>query len=75
MRTFRLIVLLVLLSSCLAKYEDQFGKVYDWKKEGFAQPVDVVFGKDSMFLVTETGISVVDFSGTIGSSRQNTIDC
>lgn len=64
-------MVLVLLSACLAKYEDQFGKVYDWKKEGFAQPVDAVFNKDSVFLVTETGISVVDFYGRIVSFRQN----
>lgn len=70
MRAYALFVLLVLLSSASAKYEDQFGKVYDWKKEGFAQPIDAAVSQNGAFLVTKTGLAVVDGLGTFCSSRK-----
>jgi hypothetical protein len=57
-----LLVLLV-LASAQAKYEDQFGKVYDWKREGFGQTVTTVFSSQTIFLLSKTSFSLIDYVG------------
>lgn len=53
--------MLVALASC--KYEDSFGKVYDWKREGQGSFRDAIVGTDSTLLVLDDGISVKDAHG------------
>ena len=55
---------LVLVATCAGKYEDQFGKVYDWKKEGFSEAEEVIATKQGLFLITKHGFSVVTTLGT-----------
>lgn len=57
---------LVLVATCAGKYEDQFGKVYDWKKQGFSEAEEVVATKQGLFLITKHGFSVVNSLGTHG---------
>lgn len=60
----RLVLLLALLTlGSQATYEDQFGKVYDWKKTGISSPVETVFFKDSILLLSKDGFSLVDHHG------------
>ena len=64
-------IVLLLLSASLAKYEDLFGKVYDWKREGQSKLRDAIAGADSTLLLLEDGISVKDVTGTIYSIRED----
>jgi hypothetical protein len=62
------IALLLLLAVVGCKYEDTFGHVYDWKREGQSSLKDAVVGVDSTLLVLEDGISVKDANGNSSSS-------
>jgi hypothetical protein len=57
------VLLLVALATC--KYEDTFGRVYDWKREGQSSLKDAIVGTDTTLLVLEDGISVKDANGNI----------
>jgi hypothetical protein len=66
MRLRAALFVLVIVASCAGKYEDQFGRVYDWKKEGFSEAEEVVATKQGLFLVTKHGFSVLNSLGTRG---------
>ena len=59
-----MVLLGVLSSIALAKYEDQFGKVYDWKKAGLSRPVDAIAGPTGTFLVHADSFTTIDPLGS-----------
>lgn len=61
------LALLLLLAVVGCKYEDTFGRVYDWKREGQSSIRDAIVHTDSTLLVLEDGISVKDAHGRIFS--------
>lgn len=65
MRLREVLLALLLVAACSAKYEDQFGRVYDWKKEGFSEAEEVIATKQGLFLITKHGFSVVSTLGTL----------
>jgi hypothetical protein len=62
---------LLIIAAVGCKYEDTFGKVYDWKREGQSSLKDAIVGTDSTLLILEDGISVKDAQGRIWSSRED----
>lgn len=57
---------ILLASTATCKYEDQFGKLYDWKQEGVAKPTDIGFCKNSIFEVSNEGFTVFSYgTGTL----------
>lgn len=63
---------LLLLASSQCKYEDQFGKVYDWKREGLGQTITTVFSSQTIFLLSARGFVVTDYVGKSTLTRGRT---
>jgi hypothetical protein len=65
MRLRLVLIATLLLTTAAAKYEDSFGKVFDWKRPGQSRLVDSIVGTDSTLLLVEDGIIVKDGLGTL----------
>lgn len=66
MRLRLVLIATLLLATAAAKYEDNFGRTFDWKRPGQSRLVDSIVGTESTLLLVEEGIIVKDISGTSG---------
>lgn len=64
MKSLAIILLLVFSTGAACRYADQFGAVYEWKKEGFGQTVDLRTNKNFITLLNTDSLVLVDYLGT-----------
>ena len=70
MHVSQIFVVLLLATSAACKYEDTFGRVYDWKREGQSSLRDAIVGTETSLLIKEGGFSVKDVQGRKYSFRK-----
>jgi hypothetical protein len=65
MRWTTVLVVALLATFAVAKYESEFGKVYDWRRSGQSKVRDAIVGTESTLLLLEDGLIVKDSQGRL----------